>query len=163
MRENICLIGFMGSGKTTIGEALARKARWQWTDLDAEIAKGENTTIANIFAQKGETYFRGLETKYLKAALEHKRTIISTGGGIIVTPENVTLLAQSKTIYLKWEFETLYRRIAGDKGRPLVTSYEEIAQRYKSREALYDTASTITIQCEGKTVDEVVNEILALV
>lgn len=160
MASNICLIGFMGSGKTTVGEVLAKKIGWHWVDLDTEIAKGENTSIANIFAQKGEAYFRSLETQYLKKALQQEDTVISTGGGIIVTPENVTLLAEKTTFYLYWKFDTLYQRIAGDTARPLATSYDEVHMRYKGREALYDAASKEMIQCEGKTVDEVVASIL---
>lgn len=160
MANNICLIGFMGSGKTTIGEVLAKKTGWQWIDLDTEIAKGENMSIANIFAKKGEAYFRSLETQYLKKALQQEKTIISTGGGVVVSPENVTVLAQKATFYLHWEFETLYERIAGDKTRPLATSYEELHMRYRGREALYDAASKELISCEGKTVNQVADMVL---
>ena len=160
MGETICLIGFMGSGKTTIGEALAKKLGWNWIDLDAEIVKGEKITIANIFAEKGEAYFRSLETQYLSKALQETNTVISTGGGIVVTPENVAMLAGQNTIYLKWDFDVLYERIASDKARPLVTSYEEVLARYESRKTLYKAASKVSILCQNKSVLQLVDEIL---
>lgn len=160
MANSICLIGFMGSGKTTVGEVLAKKIGWHWTDLDTEIEKGENMSIANIFTEKGEAYFRSLETQYLKKALQQEKTVVSTGGGVITTPENVKLLAANETFYLQWAFETLYGRIAGDVARPLATSYDELYMRYKGREALYNAANKKVIACEGKTVDEVVTMIL---
>ncbi|WP_054739230.1 shikimate kinase [Cellulosilyticum ruminicola] len=160
MGETICLIGFMGSGKTTVGEALAKKMGWNWVDLDAEIVKGEKNSIANIFAEKGEGYFRRLETQYLSKVLEEPKTIISTGGGVVVTPENIEMLVKNNTVYLNWEFDTLYERIASDKARPLVTSYEEVHARYKSRQVLYEAASKIRILCENKSVIQLVDEIL---
>lgn len=160
MEETICLIGFMGSGKTTVGETLAKKIGWHWIDLDAEIVKGTKMPIANIFAQKGEAYFRSLETQYLNDVLKATHTVVSTGGGIIVTPENVKMLEATNTFYLKWEFDILYERIANDKARPLVTSYKEVLERYKEREALYEAASRVVITCKNKTMMQVVDEIL---
>lgn len=160
MEGTICLIGFMGSGKTTVGEELAKKIGWHWVDLDTEIVRGEKMSIANIFAQKGEAYFRSLETKYLRDVLKEAHTVVSTGGGIIVTPKNVQMLANTNTFYLNWKFDTLYERIAHDKTRPLATSYEEVLERYKGREALYEAASQVAIACEKKTIMQVVDEIL---
>ena len=160
MKNNICLIGFMGSGKTTVGSALAKKIGYKWQDLDAEIVKGEQMSIPELFEKGGEAYFREIETGYLKSALKANQTVISTGGGIVVQPENIALLNTQKTYYLSWDFDTLYERISGDTNRPLATSYEAILERFKSRKALYEAASTQVIACEGKTVDEVVAIIL---
>lgn len=160
MGDTICLIGFMGSGKTTLGEALAKRIGWNWVDLDAEIVKGEKTSIANIFAEKGEAYFRRLETQYLNKVLQQSNTVISTGGGIIVTPENVEMLAKTNTFYLNWEFDTLYERIAHDKSRPLATSYKEVLARYEDRQAFYKAASKVTVLCENKSIAQLIDEVL---
>lgn len=158
----ICLIGFMGSGKTTVGEALAYKLGFKWVDLDFYIEEQEKMTIAKIFEEKGEAHFRRLETKYLQVFADEEQLVLSTGGGIIVTPENRVLLQQHQTFYLNWEFDTLYQRIAGDVTRPLATSYEALCTRYEMRQPFYKEASDMTIDCEGKTIEAVVDEIFLL-
>lgn len=159
MRETICLIGFMGSGKTTVGAESALLLGYDWVDLDQHIEKNEKTSIAALFASKGEAYFRQLETLYLQKAVE-KPCVISTGGGIVVTPQNVEVLKKQRTFYLNYEFDTLYERIANDATRPLATSYEEVRLRYDARQALYKAASQIQIQCDHKSVEAIVEEII---
>lgn len=160
MKEAICLIGFMGSGKTTIGQEVAKELGYRWIDLDTYIQQQEKITIPDIFARYGETYFRKLEVKYLERVLDEEDVVISTGGGIIVSPENVKLLNAQQTFYLMWEFDTLFNRIEGDEARPLSTSYEEVYKRYKVRQGLYENASRAHIQCEGKSIVDIVTEVL---
>ncbi len=159
MQKAICLVGFMGSGKTTIGGALGKLTHYHWIDLDHFIEKEEKDSIANIFAKNGEAYFRDLENRYLKKVLSQKPVIISTGGGIILKEENRHLLKEQSTFYLSYEFDTLYHRIAGDRKRPLVTSYDEVKERFNMRRSLYEEASRIKIECEGKKVQQIVEEI----
>ncbi len=160
MKKAICLIGFMGSGKTTIGRALAKALPYPWTDLDMYIEEACSETIANLFENRGEAYFRNLEVKYLKKILAEEVGIISTGGGIVVTGENREILKNQDTFYLKYDYDTLYNRIAGDEKRPLASNYEEVKARYIQRQVLYEATARYTIDCEGKDVEQVVAIIL---
>ena len=160
MSEHICLIGFMGCGKSTVGMALAKRLDYQWVDLDLYIESQLHRSIAEIFKQDGEGYFRQLETKYLEALLEEAQPmVISTGGGIITTKENRDRLKKAQTFYLNYPFETLYHRIHGDASRPLVSSYEAVKERFLSRLAWYEEAARYTLKCDKKSVEAVVEEI----
>lgn len=156
---NICLVGFMGSGKTTIGKALSESLKMDWVDLDMFIEQQENRTISDIFKENGETYFRQLEQNSL-SALAKEDCVISTGGGVIISKENRQVLQSVCTVYLVYPFETLYTRIAGDETRPLATSYEDLKARYEARLDLYETASQVKINCEGKSINEITQEII---
>lgn len=162
MKRSICLIGFMGSGKTTIGQKLAEALGYRWVDMDQYIEAQEGCTIVEIFKQHGEAYFRRLEYKYLKELVASPPMIISTGGGAITTPENISILQEQYTFYLSYPFEVLYKRIAGDEKRPLATNYEEILQRYQSRQEFYKIASYKCIDCLDQRVEQVVDEIISI-
>ncbi|ADZ83456.1 shikimate kinase [Cellulosilyticum lentocellum] len=162
MKKAICLIGFMGSGKTTIGKALANILHYSWIDLDQYIEEACSETITNLFENKGEAYFRDLEVSYLKKALDEEIGVISTGGGIIVTTENREVLKKQNTFYLYYDYDTLYKRIAGDTKRPLASTYEAVKERYIQRQALYEASAKYIINGEGKSIEEVVNTILEI-
>lgn len=152
----ICLIGFMGSGKTTLGQALAKKLHYSWIDLDSYIEESCGKTISSLFEIGGEASFRRLETLYLKQALTQPIGVLSTGGGVIVTEENRDLLRNQETFYLKYDYDTLYNRIAGDEKRPLASTYEEVKARYIQRQVLYENTAKYQIDCEGKEIDQLV-------
>ena len=160
MEETICLIGFMGSGKTTIGRTLAIQLSKTWVDLDLYIEEMLGKDIASLFAAKGETYFREQEAFYLEEVLGKEVGVLSTGGGIVVTEANRALLKAKNTFYLKYDCDTLYNRIGNDPKRPLASSYEVIKARYEERQALYETSARYIIEAEGKTVEEVTTMIL---
>ena len=160
MKNNIYLIGFMGSGKTTIGRHLAEKIPYTWIDLDEYIEHSQNMSIKALFEEYGEPYFRNLETQGLSTLSKENNFIVSTGGGVIVTPQNVMLLKKQKTFYLKWDFDTLFHRVAHDANRPLVKSYDQLFRLYQSRAALYENACEIVIMGEGKSIAQITNEIL---
>ena len=153
MDENIYLIGFMGSGKTTLGKEIAAKLQYQWIDLDHYIEAEHHMKVSVLFEKFGENYFRSLEVSSLRDVTCKKSQVISTGGGIVVTPENVSLLKQQRTFYLKWDFDTLFQRVGQDKDRPLVKSYQQLKGLYEERGSLYESACFETIDCEGKTID----------
>ena len=118
---NISLIGMMGSGKTCIGELLAKLLNMSFVDTDEQIIKTEKASINQIFAQKGETYFRKMETATLKNVLNFNNQIISTGGGIIKSDENLSLLKEKSIVfYLKANPDILFERIKNNKERPLL-------------------------------------------
>lgn len=156
----ICLIGFMGSGKTTIGQALSEALNQKWIDLDEYIEAQAGMNISEMFKEKGEAAFRKLETKCLEQLINENVDIVSTGGGVITTPKNIELLQGVHTIYLEYPFDTLYTRIAGDKSRPLATSYEALQERFKNRLDLYEKAGTVKIDCRDKSINEIIQEII---
>lgn len=151
----------MGSGKTTIGKKLAEKLHLKWIDLDQFIEDRLETSISKVFQNKGEAYFRKIETECLEQVLlKEPMSVISTGGGVITTSQNRDLLAKTHTIYLAYPFETLYERIKGDGARPLVTTYEALHKRFEDRLPLYEEVSEIKIECNGKSINATTREIL---
>lgn len=154
------LIGFMGSGKSTIAKLLAD----DFVDLDAVIVSKIGMSIADFFEQFGEARFRELETQTLKT-LTTSNHIISTGGGIVMSEENRRILydADVNIIYLKSDFDALYQRILADKEniRPLAVNHtrDELATIYTHRVAYYESIATHTICVTDKTPEEIVEEI----
>ena len=165
MMKNIVLIGFMGSGKTTIGKALEEKTDMVFVDTDELIEAYEGCKISEIFVDKGEAHFRRLENETLKnllASTDNK--IISTGGGIITNHANIPLLKQlGKVYYLKIKPETVVKRLEGDKTRPLLMGDDKLVkveQLMADRKELYEMAADKTIDTDGLSVSEIVYRIL---
>ena len=164
IRENVILIGFMGCGKTTVGEALARKLNFDLLDVDSYIEDKAGCSIKQIFADKGEEYFRQLETdtlKELNSRLSH--TVISTGGGLPMRQANVDELRRmGRIIYLDVKPEEVVRRLAGDTTRPLLQG-ENVDQRVRKlmgqRGPVYEAAADIIVPVTGIEIDEIVQEI----
>jgi shikimate kinase len=161
--KNIALIGLMGSGKTTIGALLAQKLKLNFVDIDTEIEKKEKSTISEIFAHKGESFFRELETQALKEFAGKTNQIISTGGGAVQNTENLDFLKQNCiTIYLKTSPEVLFERLKDDASRPLLQNPDPLAtlkELLKKRQDNYQKADII-IDTDNKTTDKIVNEII---
>ena len=157
---NICLIGFMGSGKTTIGQGLSERLNYEWIDLDVYIEAKTQKDIPTLFNEYGESYFRKLEQECLKEVILKENCVISTGGGVITSPENIQVLQEVCSIYLKYPFEVLYNRIAGDENRPLVTSKEALETRFLDRLDLYEKASRVKMECTDKSIDQIIQEII---
>ncbi len=155
MNNKICLIGFMGCGKSTLGKLLSNVLNKSYVDLDEYIELENNSRICDIFSAYGEEYFRKLERKALECVLKSEKEIIATGGGIISVKENINLLKECNTFYLKYNFDTLYNRISGDSSRPLVTSYMELEQRFKERVNSYESSCKHIIECEDKTINDI--------
>lgn len=159
--RSILLIGFMGSGKTTIGKRLARELALPFTDTDERIEKRTGRSIKEIFAQEGEAYFRDLETEELRLLLEEGQTsVISVGGGLPVREENRKLMKQlGEVVYLKASTNTLVNRLSGDTTRPLLQGgdlRERIEALSKAREALYLDAATVCFATDGLSRKETV-------
>lgn len=163
MKKAICLIGFMGSGKTTVGKSLASILNTSWIDLDDYIEETSGEAIKVLFEKKGEAYFRNLEAACMQKVLDGEYGIISTGGGIVVSEENREILKNQDTFYLKYDYDTLYNRIVGDEKRPLASTYEEVKARYIQRQVLYEATARYTIDCEGKDIEQVVAIILEII
>ena len=164
---NISLIGMMGSGKSTIGKLLKIKlSDYRFIDTDEEIIKKENMSINEIFAQKGEEYFRRIETEVLNRILSNNNQIISTGGGIIKSEENIKNLKEKSIVfYLKAEGTELCKRVKNNKERPLLNvenMYEKIKILLNEREKNYKQAHYI-ISTDNKTPEEITNEITGII
>ena len=153
------LLGFMGSGKTTI----ARKLDSDFVDMDALLEDRLGMPIARFFEEKGEAAFRQLEEEVLSDLLKTDK-VISTGGGIVISPRNRALLKQNPdNIYLKADFETLYQRISADKDnqRPLFlkNSKEDLAVIFNERQAWYEEVASKVIDVSKLNPDEIIEEL----
>ncbi|MEJ6950070.1 shikimate kinase [Natronospora cellulosivora (SeqCode)] len=118
----ISLIGFMGTGKSTVGMELAKRLDYQFIDTDSEIKKEADKEIKDIFADKGEKYFRKIETCVLEKLLrEDTDLVLATGGGIVLSSKNRELLARkTEAFLLEASVEEIYKRVKNDKNRPLL-------------------------------------------
>ena len=147
----VFLIGFMGSGKTTIGEMVAEKMGYRFVDLDNYIESNSKKTINEIFATDGENHFRLLEQEALKEFITEKDIIIATGGGCPCFSDNMDLMNQyGETIYLNVHKGTLYLRLTNlKKNRPLIAKLndielmEYIVNHLPERELYYSKAKFI--------------------
>src|SRR5664280_2267606 len=147
----IYIIGFMGSGKTTIGRQLALQLNWSFIDLDKMIEENAGKTIAEIFSQNGEEYFREIETKVLENLKSVRNTIISTGGGTPCHHENMEfMLGNGLTVYLKLTPDELETRLSESRGgRPLIMDLDKenlkvfIEKKLADREKWYDRSEII--------------------
>lgn len=159
--RNLILIGYMGCGKSTIGMKSARAFEYRFTDTDALIEEEENCTVSELFAAKGEEYFRTRETETLKKLMrEPKGMIIATGGGLPMREENAKLLKELGTvIYLKCSVETLVGRLSGDTKRPLLAEgnlEEKIKTMLDIRGPVYEAVADVVLETGGKSFYEII-------
>ncbi len=165
MKHNIILIGFMGSGKTSVGERLAQNLSYRFQDTDRLLEQQERDTINHIFAVHGEEYFRNKETgllQELRPKLEH--VVLSTGGGLPLREQNATLLKEMGfVVYLKASKETTLKRLAGDNTRPLLQG-DDVENRIESmlnyRTPLYEKVAHKIIVTDHKSINEIATAIM---
>ncbi len=159
--KTIYLCGFMGCGKTTVGTLLAQKLGCEFYDMDEYIVRREKMKIPEIFAEKGEKYFRETETAVIKELAE-KHGVIACGGGAMLKRENAEIAsAKGIVVYIDVPFEKCYSRISGDKNRPIVMSNtkEELEFIYESRVPLYKENSNMSVSGDGSII-EIVEKII---
>jgi shikimate kinase len=142
----IYLVGFMGSGKTTVGRLLADRLGWDFIDLDAEIEAEQKTAIAAIFDRCGEAHFRQLETEAIRKRVHRVRagspTVMALGGGALLRPENYDLLEDhGVTVWLDCPLERARQRVEGATHRPLARDPKTFAALYEARRPGYGRAS----------------------
>ena len=162
----IFLVGFMGSGKSTVGEALAEELGWNFLDLDAEIERTEGTSIAEIFDSRGESEFRQIEAAALARCVRSvqigRPQVVSLGGGALVNEANFDLVSKNGvTIWLDCPIETIERRVAAASHRPLARDPQRLRELFEARRQGYARAE-YRIDSGSDEVTSAIAQILAL-
>ncbi|MFW6029713.1 MAG: shikimate kinase [Halanaerobiales bacterium] len=160
----ISLIGFMGTGKSTVGKYLAEKLDYQFIDTDSEIENIAAKDISQIFAESGEEYFRKIESIVLEKLIKQNNNIVlSTGGGIVISANNRKILEnKTRAFLLKASPEEIYQRIKDEEHRPLLMVDDPLSgikEMLNVRSDFYDFFKT-KIQTDGKSVEEIVECIM---
>jgi shikimate kinase len=158
------LVGFMGSGKTTVGRHLAERLGWSFFDLDHEIEAAEKTTIAELFDARGEPEFRRIESEMLRQhirSIERGRpAVIALGGGAFVDAGNRELALQNGiAIWLDCPFERVQRRVGDTSARPLARDPQRFAALYESRREIYALAD-VRVAIESDDPDQALDAVL---
>lgn len=162
----IVLIGFMGSGKSTVGAQLADQLGYAFVDLDSLLLQQNPSfgDIAEIFTKHGEDHFRALERACVRSQREAQETVISTGGGSIIQAENIEQLRAhgGLLIYLDTSFAIIQQRIGTETStRPLFMDVNKAKTLYNTRRQLYEDTADIIIQTDTSTPQEVCRHILS--
>lgn len=158
----VVLIGFMGSGKSSVGRELARRFGAPFVDVDERIESAAGSSIRDLFAREGEPAFREREKAALREALSVKGCVIATGGGAFSDEENRALLrSYAPVVYLEAAVETLLARLAGDLGRPLLRGgdREAVVRELLSRRIPGYRTADLTVRTDGRTVEEVAGQV----
>ena len=163
---NVVLIGYRGTGKSTVGKIVAARLGRELLSTDTEIVKLAGQTIPQIVEQHGWEYFRDLETKMCQGLAGKDGLVLDTGGGAILRPQNVDMLKRTgKLFWLTASVETIAKRIGSDTQRPSLTGtksfIDEIQDVLRERAPKYQAAADHVIETEGKSVSQVADEILA--
>lgn len=151
-KENIVLIGMPASGKTTVGKALAESLGKSFYDSDEEIVKKEGISIPEIFALKGEKYFRECESEVIKELSALQGAVIATGGGAVLNPKNTDLLKENgKVFFLDRNLDDM----VATPDRPLSSTREDLEKRYKERYPIYCSSADYKINCSNDVAENV--------
>lgn len=143
--KNIILIGMPASGKTVIGQLLSEKINYECVDVDNYLEKKENKQIKDIFFEKGEKYFRELETKYLKELSEIKKAVICTGAGVVKKEENMNIIKRNGiVIFLDRKIEDIIKE--DHINRPLLKDIKNVYKLYNERIDFYKKYADIIIE-----------------
>lgn len=161
--KNIFLIGFMGSGKSTVASYLAENYGMEIIEMDQLLVEREGMSIPDIFAQRGETYFRDEETKLLIEIQSEQNKVVSCGGGVVLREQNVVEMKKSGMVVLLTAApQTILERVKDNDDRPLLQgnrNVEFISDMMKKRRAKYEGAADIVIHTDEKKVEAICEEI----
>ena len=165
---NVVLIGYRGTGKSTVAERLSVKTKMPWVDADAALETLAGSSIKNIFSERGESAFRDLETTVLTDLIKRDEWILALGGGVILRPENRHTLTQTSPVFwLTAEVETIRSRLSQDPNtkqrRPKLTpggGVDEIRELLEQRAPFYQQCADHTVSTDEKTADEIADQII---
>ena len=164
IKNNIFLVGLMGSGKTTIGKLIAKKLRYKFIDTDLLMEEKTGVKVPLIFEYEGEEGFRKRETKILSEVLRLDNIVLATGGGIVLSDNNRQQLKErGNVIYLNAEINELAKRLSNDKTRPLLQNTdikEKLKELMGHRSFLYESIADSIIQTKNKRAPDIANEII---
>ena len=164
--HNIIVVGFMGTGKTTVGKALAERLQRDFVDMDVELEARAGKPIPRVFAEDGEPAFRRMERDLVAELSRRSNLVIAAGGGIVLNPDNIRdFSATGHVICLKTTPDEILRRVSGSRHRPLLEEGdkgERIRNLLQQRQPIYD-AIPCQVDTTGKTVPEVVAEVLKII
>jgi len=166
MNCNIFLVGFMGTGKSTVGKQLAYKAAMEFKDLDELIEQKEGMSISDIFEKKGESYFRMLESRVLAETVKDTGIVLAAGGGVVLNPANIEMMKSSGIVVgLAAGLDTIWERLKDKSDRPLLKGSnprEALEKIYHQRAGFYDNVH-YTVHVDNKSPSAIADEILQLV
>ena len=166
INDNIFFVGLMGAGKTTIGKLLAKKLKKTFFDTDHEIEKKLGVKVSVIFELEGEEGFRKRETQMIDELSSKKDIILATGGGAVLSEKNRAFLKErGKVIYLKAKPQSLAKRIALDKNRPLLQQgnmLDTLNQLYKDRHPLYLNVASFVVDTGQQKTQTIIDKIESL-
>ncbi len=163
-KESLVFLGMMGSGKSSIGLIISKKLDIEFIDIDQEIEKKIGSTIAKIFENKGEKFFREIEEVVTLNILKKNKMVISLGGGAFLNKKiREEILENHVSFWLKWKDETLVNRIKNSQKRPVAfkASNNELINLIKKRSIVYSKAM-YKINCENLTKNEIAKDILKI-
>lgn len=150
----------MAAGKTTLAAALAARLGWRVLDIDQLIEERERMSVAQIFASRGEPYFRQAEREVLFSHVPVRQAVVATGGGTFVDSANQTIIKQDGvSVWLDVPFQQLVDRIPTDGRRPLAADRERLAQLFDARRLAYEQAD-VHLCCDHETVPALVERLL---
>ena len=162
--KNLFLIGFMGAGKSSVSAGLGRMLGREVVEMDQRIAAQEGMSIPELFAQKGEPYFRACETALLKSFAQGAPRIVSCGGGVPLQEENVAAMRESGTVVLLTASpEVILERVKDSDERPLLQGHKDvsyIAVLMEQRRPRYEAAADITVDTSQLNIEEVCRQVL---
>ena len=155
----IVLVGFMGAGKTTVGQLLSRRLGLPFADVDEVIEERAGTPVQQIFADQGEEAFRALEHETIASLLDGPPLVLALGGGAVEHEQTRRVLKLAgQTVYLYVPYEVALGRVGGDRGRPMLRR-PDLAEVYRRRLTTYDEAATLTVSTEGRSPELVCADI----
>ena len=155
--NQIFLIGMMGSGKSSVGKALADSLNWTFYDIDHELEKDHNLSINDMFAH-GEAQFRDHESKKLQEIASKENIVCSTGGGVVLNESNCDILGELFCVYLHASIESLCHRLENDSSRPLLSNGDKkklLENIFIDRESKYEALSSMKIITDTSSIDEI--------
>lgn len=165
--DNIFLIGFMGTGKSTVAQELQKKLDMKLVEMDARIVQEQGMSINEIFSQFGEDHFRDVESQLVLDIGQEENTIVSCGGGVVLRNENIANMKKSGTvIFLAATPQTIYDRVKDSSERPILNGHMNVAyisELMEKRHVLYEAAADIRIDVDDKTVADICEEIVGKV